>query len=60
MVQITKNGCHITYGVKEFVLDNESDVSKLPVEGCTMGSTAFIIETGNVYMLNGQKEWVKI
>ena len=59
MIGIMKNSGHVTYGLKEFVVDCESDIDLLPLD-CVMGSTAFIIETGEVYMINGKKEWVKI
>ena len=59
MIGIMKNSGHITYGLKEYVVDSESDIDLLPIDG-VMGSSAFVIETGNVYMLNGKKEWVKI
>ena len=59
MIGIMKNSGHTTYGLKEYVVDSESDIDLLPLDG-VMGSSAFVIETGNVYMLNGKKEWVKI
>lgn len=45
--------------VFEYVCDSADDVENLPID-CAMGSTAFIIENGDVYMINSQKEWVKI
>lgn len=59
MVGIMKTNGHVTYNLKEFVVDSETDIALLPLE-CAMGSTAFVIETGDVYMLNGKREWVKI
>lgn len=59
MIGIMKNSGHVTYGLKEYVVDSEDDVKLLPLDG-VMGSSAFVIETGEVYMLNGKKEWVKI
>ena len=59
MIGLLKNGCHITYGVREYVVDTAADVENLPKD-CTMGSTAFVIASGEVYMFNGKKEWVKI
>ena len=59
MIGIMKTNGHITYNLKEFVVDTETDITLLPLE-CAMGSTAFVIETGEVYMLNGKGEWVKI
>lgn len=59
MIGIMKTSGHVTYGLKEYVVDSTEDVAKLPLDG-VMGSTAFVIDTGDVYMLNGKKEWVKI
>ena len=59
MVGIMKNGGRVTYDLNEYVVDSEDDVKLLPRE-VAMGSTAFVINTGDVYMLNGKKEWVKI
>ena len=47
------------YGVNEYVCDTTEDVKKLPT-GCAPGSTAYDIETGDVYILNGLKKWVKM
>lgn len=59
MIGITSTSGHTTYGLKEYVVDSVTDIDLLPIDG-VMGSTAFVIETGDVYMLNGKKEWVKI
>ena len=42
---------------REFVCDTESDVASLPQ--CICGSTAIIIETGGVYIVDAQGRWVK-
>lgn len=47
-----------TYGVNQYAVDTESEVSNLPTY-CEMGSSALIIETGARYILNSQKQWVK-
>jgi hypothetical protein len=59
MIGITKAGGRTTYGLKEYVVDNQAEIDLLPKDDA-MGSTAFVIETGDVYMLNGHGEWVKI
>lgn len=48
------------YGVKEFALDKETDLSKIDVNDCALGSVAFIIENSTYYMLNGEKKWIKV
>ena len=59
MVGIMKQNGQLTYNLMEYVVDTEDDIKSLP-KGVAMGSTAFIIDTGDVVMLNGKKEWVKI
>ena len=59
MYNITSNDGDIAHGVKEFACDTVEDLKSLPE--CSMGSTAFIISTSEIYMYSaGQKEWVKI
>lgn len=59
MIGITKDAGKVTYGLKEYVVDTVAEVDLLPTN-CAMGSSAFIIETGDVYMLNGSGKWVQI
>ena len=42
-------------GIKEFVADTEADLVLIP--DCEMGSQVVIIETGNVYIKDGNKAW---
>lgn len=59
MVRITSQSGHTAYGLKNFVLDTKADLDDLPVDEL-MGSTAFCIEDGSVYMINSSGEWVEI
>lgn len=59
MIGIMKDAGKITYGLKEYVVDTAAEVDLLPTD-CAMGSSAFVIETGDVYMLNGSGKWVQI
>lgn len=47
--------------VYKFICDTEADVAKLQTEhpNCGAGSTALVVETGNVYMVNASGNWVK-
>ena len=59
-------------GQAEFTVDAVADISKLPtleasgtgelssVGPVSVGSTAFVIATSAVYMLNGSGNWVEI
>ena len=46
------------YGLKEYVLDVPEDINDL--SRALMGSTALVISTGEIYMINSQGKWVKI
>lgn len=42
---------------REFYCDTEADVSDLPA--CCTGSTAVIVSTGQIMMVNASGEWVE-
>lgn len=56
MVNLLSQGGQVDYGTKEYILDTPEDVANLIIIGqnCDAGSTAFIIETSEIYMKNGQ------
>lgn len=59
---IVKQGGRADYNYKEYFLDKASDLAKMTeedVKDACPGSVLYIIETGEVYMLNSEKEWVK-
>lgn len=57
--KISENG-KTSYGVREFMCDTADDVAKLPTT-CAPGSTAIIInENQDVYILSGNRKWVKL
>lgn len=60
MITIGANGNKITYGIKHYNLDDETDLKKLPVADEYMGCTCFVISTSKYYMLNSKKEWIEI
>ena len=59
MINILSNSGHTGYGIKEFVCDTPDDIQDLPVD-VKPGSSAFVISTGAVYMINSQGEWVEV
>lgn len=59
MINIISNSGHPEYGLKDYVIDKKSDLQNLP-KNALMGSTAFCIEDGSVYMINSSGEWVEI
>ena len=59
MIYITSNRGVPAYGIKTFLLDSKSDVEKLPTQGLTPGSKAFVTEDSSYYILNTARKWVK-
>lgn len=40
----------------DYIVDTEDDVSSLPK--CCTGSSALVVESGNVYVVNASDNWV--
>ncbi len=59
MINLYKQDGETIYGIKEFLLDSPEDLSNLPTN-IRSGSSALIISTGDIYFLNGSKQWVAI
>ena len=60
MISIGANRNRKAYGIKHYNLDTEAELQKINVDREVMGTTAFVIETSQRYMLNGSKIWKKI
>jgi hypothetical protein len=58
MYKMIKNKGITAYSVNEYVCDDDSDVSNLPL-GAEMGSAAFVINSGKSY-IKGSNDWVNI
>lgn len=58
MYKMIKNKGITVYSVNEYVCDDDSDVSSLPL-GAEMGSAAFVINSGKSY-IKGSNDWVNI
>lgn len=54
---LVKQGGKVDYNYKEYYLDNENELSSIPVGACCPGSIAYVISNSKVYMLNNNKEW---
>ena len=59
MISIIKNGEDVLYNVMELTCDTVADIATAPTT-YRPGSTIFVIETSDVYMLNGDKVWTKV
>lgn len=51
------NNRKATYGVRQFLCDTEADVANLPSSSMP-GSIAYVITSGQKYILNHTKDWV--
>lgn len=58
MINLLSNSGQVDYNTKEFILDTPEDLEDLKEQSCDAGSTAFVISTSDVYMKNGQGEWI--
>jgi hypothetical protein len=56
MITIQRKGN--AYGVKHFVVDDKSDLELLRKDLLFMGSTAYVIASGEKYIVNGYKQWI--
>lgn len=45
-------------GLTEFYCDDVNDIKDLPTEGIAPGSTAIVIASGRVFILNCSMKWV--
>lgn len=59
MINIASQFGQVSYNVVKLVLDTADDVVYLP-QGFAPGSTAFVIENSDRYMLNSKGEWKKV
>lgn len=60
MYKLTATNGKTLYNQDEWVVDKVADLEKIPKERSNMGSTALVIETSQVFMLNGDGEWKEI
>ena len=60
MVKEIKREYSILQGesVSSYICDGDADVSNLPE--CACGSSALVIATGDVYVVNTQGAWTKV
>ena len=57
---VTKQSDNLDYGYREYVIDTIDDLSSVPIDRCSPGSTCFCITGSKVFMLNTEKEWKEL
>lgn len=45
--------------IKEYIVDIEADIAEVPTDA-PAGSKCFVINNSVTYMLNHQKQWIKV
>lgn len=58
-ISIISNSGIKTYGIKHFIVDTEAEVNTVSTD-CAPGSTIFILETSQSYMLNTKHKWISV
>lgn len=58
MVTIVNQGGKTLAYVNSYQADTEEDVAKIDLKEAAVGSDCLVLETSNVYRLNGKKQWV--
>ena len=56
MYRIVSQSGHISYGLKHYVCDLDSDINNLPITDIA-GSEAYVIDSGKTYILSNSHEW---
>lgn len=56
MYKIVKSNGDIAHDITEFMVDTTEDIQTLPPY-VGMGSKAYVINTGELYVKNGKNEW---
>lgn len=59
MINTMSSAGKVHYDVCDLICDYESDVADLPTDKA-VGSTALVLETSNLYMINSEGKWIKV
>jgi hypothetical protein len=57
---ILKQNGQNAYNIKEFMVDEIAGIESIELRSVAPGSTCFVIDTSEYYMLNTKKEWIKV
>ena len=56
MINLLSQNGQTVYGIKEYIVDTIDDIQELPTQ-IQPGSTAFVISTNNIYILDNTCKW---
>lgn len=60
MAFIAANSGRTAYGIKHLIFDTVEELAEVNTTDLYPGTTAFIIDTSDNYMLNSKLEWKKV
>lgn len=55
---LNKDGLTIK-GASQYLCEEAADIDRLPTDKVTVGSSAVVIPTGEVYLLGPSRRWIK-
>lgn len=59
MYSLVSNRGIYNIALKEYIVDFETDIPEVPTDA-PAGSKCFVIDNSVTYMLNHQKQWIKV
>lgn len=59
MAYILRQNDRTAYDYKEIYVDNTLEIPGIDTTKCAPGSVVYDISTGDVYLLNNKKNWIK-
>ena len=59
MYSLISNRGIYNLALKEYIVDSETDIAEVPTDA-PAGSKCFVINNSVTYMLNHQKQWIKV
>lgn len=57
-MQIVKQGSRVDYNYKEIYIDTIEEKDTIEIKDLCPGSLLYVIDSGDIYILNSKKEWV--
>lgn len=59
MNYVFRQGGKQDYFYREIIIDTPEDLVSVDIKLCCPGSVVIVASTGDIYLLNNKKEWVK-
>lgn len=59
MINVTSTSGHVTYGLKEFIVDTRSEIDSLPIDSVP-GSSCLVLEDFSIWLMNSNNQWIEL